>query len=89
MPAMLITYDGKNQWLDFGRLTRAIKKYEWVRLTDYSYAIATNASPHEVFNTLRPCLDDSANLYVIHLKKPFTGFGPQNVNDWLVKHMGD
>jgi hypothetical protein len=88
MPALLITYDKKNQWLNFGALVRAIKKYEWVQLTDSSYAIATNATPQEVFEILRQNLDDSTNLYVMSIRKPFTGFGPPKVNDWMVRHMG-
>lgn len=87
MPALLITYDTKNPWLDYGGLIRAIKKFEWIKLTDYSYAISTSKMPQEVFELLRQNLDDSANLYVLSLKKPFTGFGPPKVNDWLVKHM--
>ncbi|MGI4846931.1 MAG: hypothetical protein ACRYGK_02160 [Janthinobacterium lividum] len=87
MAALLITYDTRNQWLDYGGLIRAIKKYEWIKLTDYSYAISTTSTPQAVFEILRKNLDDSANLYVLTLRKPFTGFGPPKVNDWLVKHM--
>jgi hypothetical protein len=87
MPALLITYDSKNQWLDYGRLIRAIKSYPWVRLTDYCYAITTKESPQAVFDKLRAILDDSANLYVLALKKPFAGFGPETVNDWLKKNL--
>ena len=89
MAAMLITYDTKNLWPNYGALVREIKKHEWIQLTNHSYAIATDATPQEVFNKLRNCLDDTANLYVIQIRKPFTGFGPQKTNDWLVSHLRD
>lgn len=87
MSALLIIYDTKSPWLDYGGLVRAIKKFDWIKLTDTSYAISTSITPQEVFELLRKSLDDSANLYVLSLKKPFTGFGPPRVNEWLVRHL--
>jgi hypothetical protein len=89
MAALFITYDEKNPWLDYGGLVKAIKSHRWVRLTDNVYVIATDAPAQTVFEKLRQFLDDSANLYVISLKQPFAGFGPESINEWLVKNVGN
>lgn len=87
MATLLVTYDTKSPWLDYGGLIRAIKKHSWVRLTDNVFVIHTTVPAEDVFATLRHFLDDSANLYVLTIRKPFSGFGPGNVNDWLSKNL--
>jgi hypothetical protein len=87
MATLLVTYDSKSPWLDYGGLIRAIKKHSWVRLTDNVFVVQTTVPADELFATLRGYLDDSANLYVITIRKPFSGFGPGNVNEWLSKNL--
>lgn len=87
MATLLVTYDTKSPWLDYGGLIRAIKKHSWVRLTDNVFVIHTTVPAEDIFATLRHFLDDSANLYVLTIRKPFSGFGPGNVNDWLSKNL--
>ena len=64
-------------------MIRAIKKYPWVKLTDTSYAISTDLTPEAVFTQLRSLMESASNLYVMTSRKPFAGYGPQSVNDWL------
>jgi hypothetical protein len=87
MATLLVTYDTKSPWLDYGGLIRAIKKHSWVRLTDNVYVIHTSVPAEDIFPILRGFLDDSANLYVLTIRKPFSGFGPGNVNEWLAKNL--
>jgi hypothetical protein len=87
MATLLVTYDTKSPWLDYGGLIRAIKKHSWVRLTDNVFVIHTTVPAEDIFAILRHFLDDSANLYVLTIRKPFSGFGPGNVNDWLSKNL--
>jgi hypothetical protein len=32
-------------------------------------------------------IDENDNLYIITLKKPWTGFGPKDVNKWLENNL--
>ena len=59
----------------------------YAKLSESSYAIVYGGTVEEVFNTLKPLLDSNDNLYVVTLKKPWTGYGPKDVNEWLEKHL--
>ena len=83
MAVLLVTYDLNKPGKDYNDLLKAIKSYAWAQLSESSYAIRTDHSSQQVFDKLNPYLDQNANLYVINLKKPYAGFGPQEVNAWL------
>jgi hypothetical protein len=40
-----------------------------------------------VFDQLRPLLDSSCNLYIATIRKPYAGYGPEEVNGWLEKYI--
>jgi hypothetical protein len=83
MGVLLVTYDLKKPGQDYTNLLKEIKKYPWAHLSESSYAIQTADSPEAVFNKLRPLMDANDFIYIINLQKPFTGYGPKDVNDWL------
>lgn len=83
MAALLITYDLNKPGKDYGDVLKTIKEYPWARLSESCYAIKTEQTPQQVFDRLKPFLDQNDNLYVINLKRPYAGFGPKDVNDWL------
>ncbi|WP_324007415.1 hypothetical protein [Aeromonas dhakensis] len=83
MAVLLVTYDLNKPGKDYNDLLKIIKSYAWARLSESSYAIKTDQSPQQVFDKLKPFLDQNDNLYVINLKKPYAGFGPKDVNEWL------
>lgn len=87
MPVLLVTYDLNRPGKDYSNLLSAIKKFSWARLSESSYAVATSLSPQAVFDRLRPYLDTNDHLYVINLVRPYAGFGPKEVNDWLEQHL--
>lgn len=39
------------------------------------------------YGTKNKHLDDDDNLYVISLRRPYYGRGPQDVNDWLERRL--
>ncbi|MCK0507951.1 hypothetical protein [Aromatoleum anaerobium] len=87
MPALLITYDLNNE-IRRPPIVKKIKDtWSWARLSESSYAVQTHLSPSQVFEQLRPLLDNNDNLYVITLKKPYSGWGPKDVNDWLERNL--
>jgi hypothetical protein len=83
MAVLIVIYDLSPTGASYYPLVSAIKKYPWARLTTSSYAISTSLTPETVFAQLRPLVDSASNLYVITARKPFAGYGPEAVNDWL------
>jgi hypothetical protein len=87
MAVLLVTYDLNTPGKDYHDLLKKIKSYSWARLSESSYTISTNADPQAVFDQLKRYLDRNDNIYIITLKKPYAGYGPQDVNDWLEKNL--
>jgi hypothetical protein len=87
MSTLLVTYDLNKPGKNYDDLLKKIKSYAWARLSESSYAISTHSDPQTVFDALRPFLDQTDNLYVITLKRPYAGFGPKDVNDWLESNL--
>lgn len=83
MACYLITYD-LNKETSRPPIVDKIREFEaWARLSESSYAVSTDMSAQDVYELMKPMLDDNDNLYVMALKKPLAGQGDQKVNDWL------
>jgi CRISPR/Cas system-associated endoribonuclease Cas2 len=85
MSVLIITYDLNREQTGGDRegLLQYIKTHSWARLSESSYAVATDKAPATVVEEARRYLDKNDNIYVINLKKPYSGWGPKDVNDWL------
>jgi hypothetical protein len=83
MAVLIVLFDYTPSGASHYSMIRAIKKYPWVKLTDTGYAISTDLTPETVFTQLRTLMETTSNLYVLTSRKPFAGYGPQSVNDWL------
>lgn len=84
MAVLLITYDLNRPGQNYTDLLDKIKSYgSWARLSESSYAVATQNTPQTVYSQLSPHLDNSDTLYIVTLKRPYSGQGPQDVNNWL------
>lgn len=88
MAVFLVTYDLNNE-VSRPKIVKHLKdKFgTWARLSESSYAIKTDLSADDVFAHFRPMLDGDDQLYVITLKRPYSGRGPQDVNDWLANNL--
>lgn len=87
MAVLLVTYDLSKPGQDYADLLKYIKGFGWARLSESSYAIATDQSPDTVVTAARKYLDANDHVYVINLKRPYSGFGPTDVNEWLEKNL--
>lgn len=87
MPTLLITYDLNSPGQKHSDLLEGIKQYPWAQLSESSYAIKTSLNPSEVYSNLKSHIDQNDNLYVITMAKPYTGFGPEDVNKWLDENL--
>jgi hypothetical protein len=85
MAVLIVTYDLNRERTGSDRegLLKYIKSHSWARLSESSYAIATDKDSATVVGEARAYLDQNDNIYVINLKKPYSGWGPKEVNDWL------
>jgi hypothetical protein len=87
MPVLLVTYD-LNKETKRPNITKKIHDtWSWAKLSESSYAISTNQTPEQVHGLLRPLLDQNNHIYIVTLKRPYTGFGPKDVNNWLERHL--
>lgn len=83
MAVLLVTYDLDKPGQNYKDILEAIKSYPWARLSESSYAIRTNQSPQDMFGRLKAFLDGNDSLYVVTMKKPYAGYGPKEVIEWL------
>jgi hypothetical protein len=90
MSVLLVTYDlnkeGKSK-VDYDKFYKLRDTYDNVKLSESSYAFNTTETPTTVYNKLKPIIDPNDHIYVINLKRPYIGFGPQKTNDWLEKNL--
>jgi hypothetical protein len=87
MAVLLITYDLKRPGQAYDSMMAYIKQHSWARLSESSYAIETNTSPEVVNSRIRQITDSNDNVYVITLTRPYYGWGPQDVNEWLQQRL--
>ncbi|MEQ8395460.1 hypothetical protein [Thalassobaculum sp.] len=83
MAVYLITYDLNNETVR-PKIVKDIKAYDnWACLSESSYAVVSDGTPEAVYNYLSKHLDGDDTLYVISLRRPYSGQGSKAVNDWL------
>lgn len=88
MAVYLVTYDLKKPGQDYTDILKKIHASDsWARLSESSYAIQTSWTEKQLYDYLKPHLDQNDNLYVIALCRPWTGRGPKDVNDWLERNL--
>jgi CRISPR/Cas system-associated endoribonuclease Cas2 len=84
MAALLVTYDLNSPGQKHAKVLELIKSSNnWERLSESSYVINTSLSPDQVYKHFEKLLDTNDNIWIISLKKPYSGFGSKKVIDWL------
>jgi hypothetical protein len=85
LPTLLITYDLNKEKSkdDYAGFYKVIKRGAWTRLTDSTYAVHTDASPTDIYNQLRPYVDDDDAVFVITLGTPWAGLSTPAAIQWL------
>ena len=84
----IVAYDLNNE-VKRPKIVTEVKATAWARLSESSYAIDTPERPSQVLARFRKHLDNDDNLYVITLTRPWSGWGPKSMNDWLRQRLGD
>ncbi|MER8993537.1 hypothetical protein [Mesorhizobium sp. M0678] len=87
MSTYLVTYDLNKETVRPKIVDEVKASAGWARLSESSYAISTNETASQVHERFKKYLDNNDNFYVISLRRPYSGRGPKEVNDWLEKHL--
>jgi hypothetical protein len=58
-----------------------------VTAPESSYATSTSSTLQQIYNSLKPMLDENDHIYVINLLKPYYGYGTQETNNWLDRNL--
>lgn len=87
MAVLLVTYDLHTPGQNYDEFLKMIKSYDWARLSESSYAIVSTDSPITVHKKLSVYMDPNDTIYIINLKLPYDGFGPEDVNKWLTQRL--
>lgn len=90
MAVLLLTYalnrEGTSK-VDYTRFYKIRDTYDSVRLSESSYALRTGDSPTTVYCNLKTNMGPNDYIYVTGLQRPYSGFGPKRVNEWLEKNL--
>ena len=89
MAVLLVAYDNHSDQ-DRPEALGVIERYPWTRLSETTYAIASDESPEAICEELITHMCSGDQAYVVAVTGPYRGFykgfGPEAVNDWLDEH---
>lgn len=83
MAVYAITYTLNSPGQNYEALHAYIKGHDWARVGTSSYLIVSQQAPSTISAAVKSLLDANDHHYVIAVHKPYSGFGPKDVNDWL------
>jgi len=85
----ILTYDLNKETTskDYDGFYKIIKGYNWVELSESSYALDTSDTPETIYNKLKPYIDNNDNVLIFTLTKPYAGQASSKAIDWLAQRM--
>lgn len=86
MAVLLISYDLHESSYE-GSVLDYIKGADWAMITKSSYLVITNKGPSDVVADLQAITKNKITVYVLSVRRPYSGYGPQDVNAWLEKNL--
>lgn len=91
MTVLLITYDLNKEGEKYPEVNKEVLKrignYSNKKLSESSYAIATEENPIDVYEKFKDLLDSDDSFYVITLTKPKMGHVLPSVSKWMDEHL--
>jgi len=79
----IITYDLNIPGQDYESLINAIKSYEYIKALKSAFFVKTSRSASEIYNHLRPLIDDSDRILISEITSNNSGWLDRAVVDWL------
>lgn len=90
MAVLLVTYDLNKEGTskaDYNEFYKVRDTYDYLKLSESSYALYTNDTPQAVWQKLQPHTDKDDTVLVIHLRPSYSGQGSQVQVDWLAQRL--
>ena len=87
MNVFLVSYDLNKPGQRYEEFYRILNSFDWARLSESCYAIYTNETPETLLRVFRRNMDANDTIYIAALTVPYTGFGPNAVNEWLSQRL--
>jgi hypothetical protein len=87
MQPVLIALRLKDTKVDYTNLFETIKDFGGVTINNWTYILKTKQSPKNVYQTLRPHLQNEDTLMVFSLKRQWQGRGPNELIDWIMNYL--
>ncbi|MBL8578894.1 MAG: hypothetical protein JNK47_16850 [Mesorhizobium sp.] len=81
-----VNYD-LNKEVKRPNIVAEIRKTDYARLSESSYIIDTLETADQVYARFKKHLDSNDHFFVLRVTKPYTGWGPKDVVDWLDSKM--
>jgi len=85
----IVSYDLNRPGQDYSGLHRELNTFAWAKLGGSAYAVETELSAQQLRERLQPHVDANDRLYVLSVHLPWSGFGPNEVNQWLSLRVTD
>lgn len=86
MAAYLITYDLSDPDRE-SDLLNYIKINSWAQASKSSYAVISSKTAEQIVADIQKITNNEIVVYVFTVRRPYSGFGPKEVNDWLAPNM--
>ena len=84
----LITYDLRQPDRDYQGLYQQIKDSPgWWHYLESSWLISTGETSEDIFNRIKPHIDDNDNILIIKVCKPYNGWLPKKAWVWIEEHI--
>jgi len=80
----IITYDLNKPGKDYSSLYKNIKEIGgWWHFLDSTWLVRTSLGANQIWNRLKPVVDDNDRVFVCKLSGDFSGWLPQNAWNWI------
>jgi hypothetical protein len=84
---LLVSYDLKGAAGSYQGLIDVLKgEQSWWRYMKSPWLVATNDSPEELYDKLKPFLRAGDRILVVQFQRPYQGWLPRKAWDWIHKY---
>ena len=84
MTLYIISYDLTQPDRDYSGLYGAIEGFNtWWHYLESTWIVKTTDSPDEIFEKLKPYVDENDNLLIVGVGKKHQGWLPKKAWDWI------
>jgi hypothetical protein len=84
-----VSYDLNKTGKDYKGLHEELKKTgTWIHLLDSTWLLFTAESATQIYNRLRPHIDQDDNIMIAQITNNYSGWLPENAWNWVKQCIG-